>query len=616
MKRIAFIRMVVLAEFLSVYSIADYVVAKEDAPNMNNNYLSVRESLVPMFARSEFSGTYADQQFPIRRINPKAREYIRFYLEEDNNSETHICGAIWLLGLTGAEDDVLFIEQYIDNTLRAVKELRSSSGHLRSMGLAAGCFAGTMTKRHVKGAEAFVKKYATVSAWIAPTGGDTPASLSNARDLYSNFIVGAYQYSRAADLLPLLEQKSLGPRPYFHESFVDSLKRMPVDKYTELMNQPALPDTRLHDNMATWLDRYGSWIDMLLRKQTYAQWREAHGKQRVAPEAEKEPVDSFERIDMSETIEGAYSRAVARDAAEAFQAISRMLLDGTTGTLPIPREILQRTREAGLADYGSLHIDVNVEAHINQFAPGSESDEREDDGSTAKPIVVRNKETAAVTFSIQSIADLVEGRVFNAGGGAQTQSTNRDGMVEMQRDRDKWHWSLAATPTVDAAAAIVADEYLIESVRAAIAAYTQIAGTLVDAAYDPLVIPVLDNGELIPVEKRKRDTDEMAEALDMEREILAELARSELNTYGDYRIKVMFEATLGPDGTGSQTSAKPLAVMGYETADVAFAIRNTAGIFGKHAPGRPGEGSLDDEGNLRVLMKRINGKWYWNPFGW
>jgi len=612
---------------LSICLIANYAMAIENSPVANNNYLTVRQSLIPMFARGGLSETYVDEEFPSNRINPKAKEYLRFYLEEDNIHPTHVYGAIWLLGFIGDEDDILFMEQYVDKSLRSSKNFEHPIGHLRNLAGIAGCFTGMMIKRDIKGAELFLKKYAKVSSWMIPGEEETPESSSDARDFYSRFIMFAYRYSKASYVYPLLQEKSPGPKRYYHELFVDSLKKIEVDKYTELMKPNTLQEAKMNENIAKCLEHYGEWIDRLMRKQTYAQWREAQEKQKAIPKVEKRPVDSFESIDMSETIEGTYLKAIASDAAKAYVQISRMLLDRNAKDLPIKKEVLQDIQKAGLNNYGGFQVMVDVEAKINDYVPEVKSSEGKGEGSAAGPVVVKEKETADVTFNIQGTADIFKRHVPDAGDISLISSTTGDVIINMKRIDDKWYWSPASDLNVSAVADIVEDNYLIDSVSEAIIAYNQITKTLIDGNYDPLVIPVLDNGKLIPLKKRQRTKDELVEALDFEKKILQDVLKAKLNDYGDFRIKLEFEATLGNfvpavnvirgnKAIEAEVGTRPVEVKGYETANGTFVIRDAAKIYKKHASPKMDTYSIDRAGNLHVYMKRINGKWYWNPFGW
>jgi hypothetical protein len=598
-----------------VLSLCIDVTATEKSPEANSEYLTVQQSLIPMFAKAFSSEAYSDEQFPLNRLNPKAREYIRFYIEEDNGVPLLSSVGIWLLGFIGDVEDVSFVEQYIDRTLLASKDSRLRKNVMTDLSAFAGCFAGMMTKRDIRGARAFVEKYATVSAWMLPGDGETPENLSGARDFYSYFIMCAYQYSRSAYIYPLLQEKARGPKPYLYESFVDSLRKIRVDKYTELMSQKAVPQKKLNEIVAGNLEQYGEWIDRLMRKQTYAQWREVEEKQKVGAKEEKKPGESFENIDVSKTVEGGYVKAIVRDAIQAFEQVSRTVLNSNAEDAPIKKEVLRDIQKAGLNSYEDLQVTVDVEARVDGFSAATDRSEGKSEGNAAKPTVVSEKKAADVTFRIRGSADIFKRYVPDAGPNAPVSPRTGDVMIQMKRTNDAWYWGFASGPHINAAADMVEDEYLIETVRAATVAYAQIAKVLIDGNYDPLTIPVVDNGKLIPLEKRKKDKDKMAKALDMEKRILEELMKSNLNAYGDHRTTVAWKATLGPGETSEEVGVTPLAVHGYETADVTFVIRNAADVYRKHAPERTGYDSLD-KGNLQVHMKRINGKWYWNPFGW
>jgi len=610
MKNSTLQRAVSLACVLSICFIVHYVMAIENSPETNNRYLSVRKSLLPMFA----TRLLANEFFPFNRINPDIRPYILFYLEKDNYNYHIAAKGIWLLGFVGQADDIKFVDRYIQSRLNSLNEAETFRRLPNVVAGASGCFAGMMIKREIQGAERFFRKYAEVTAWMPPEDG--PEAIEDARSRYSDFIMGAYQYSKADFILPLLQQKSSGPRPFPHESFIDAFEKMEIDQYTKLMKPSPTSEEKLNENITKFLDNYGEMIDLLLRKQTYAQWREAQEKQKAVPKVEKKPVDSFESIDMSETNEGGYLKAIASDAAKAYVQISRMLLDRNAKDLPIKKEILQDIQKAGLNKYDGFQVMVDVEAKINDFVPTVKSGEGKDEGSDAEPVVVKEKETAAVTFNIKGTADIFKRHFPDAGDNSLISSTTGNVIINMKRIDDKWYWGSASDPNVSAVADIVEDKYLIDSVSEAIIAYIQITRMIIDGNYDPLVIPVLDDGKLIPLKKREKDRDEMAKALDLEKRILEDLTKAKLNNYGDYHVKVKFEATLGNGGIHVETGIMPLTVKGYETADVTFMIRDGTEVFKKHAPARSDYDGAEGSGDLQVYMKRINGKWYWNPFGW
>lgn len=607
----AFNRTLVLACSLSICLTASQAKATEDAPDeTKDDCLSVRESLLPMFS---FAFRSSNEFFPIRRINPAVRPYIRFYLENDNSRYDYVAGGIWLLGVVGTEDDIDFVDEYVQSLLNSSGEdnkgFRPNSD---SVAGAIGCFAGMMLHRDLQGAEEFVRKYAEVSAWVFSEAADE-AELTGA---YNYFILGAYEYSKADFILRLLRQASSGSRPFLRRSALEALESRKQSKYVEMMKASAKSEETLKKYRMDFLNRNGEWIDILLRKQTLAQWREAHEKEKAAARTQKKRAGSFESVDMSETVEGGYVKAIARDATNAFEKVSRTALGRNARDMPIKKEILRDIHKAGLNDYDAFEVTVDVEATIDDFVALIGRSQGKNEVDVTEPTVAKKKEAAAVTFRILGTADIVKRHGLEAGAGARVSPTTGDVIVPMKRVGDTWYWGSTSSLHVGAIAGVVDDDYLIENVRAAVLAYERISRMLADGDYDLLTIPVLDNGELIPLEKRKKDKDEMARALDMEKKVLQELRKARLNTYGDYQIKVKFDATLGRPEARAETDATPPTIRGYEIADVTFAIRNAAEAYKKHAPERSGYESLDGAGNLQVAMKRINGKWYWNPFGW
>ena len=235
MKNNALQKPVVLACILSIYLTANYVMALGNSHETNENYITVRESLIPMFARRLSSSTYNDEQFPFSRINPKAKEYIRFYLEKDKSNPAYISQAIWLLGFIGDVDDISFIEQYIDKILESSTNPDNRINISTDLAGNVGCFAGMMMKRDIKGTKLFLKKYAKVSSWMVHSEDETLANFYAARKFYSIYIMCAYQYSKSPYIATLLQEKSSDSRPYIHESFVDSYLAKKEDRYNELI---------------------------------------------------------------------------------------------------------------------------------------------------------------------------------------------------------------------------------------------------------------------------------------------------------------------------------------------------------------------------------------------
>jgi len=358
-------------------------------------------------------------------------------------------------------------------------------------------------------------------------------------------------------------------------------------------------ERKLEDKIDKYLEKYGQSIDLLLKKQTLAQWRETQEKQKAVPREEKKVADSHEKIDLSETVESGFLKAVASEAVKSYERISVELFDRDINDLPIKKEILQEIQKAGLNNYDGFQIMVEVEAKIDGFIPEFKNNQ-------ASAAVVKENETASVTFNIKGSADIVRKYIPDIGSNSLISPTTGDVTINMKRVNNKWCWSPASDSNVDALANIVEDNYLVESVGDAMVAYKQISKTLTDGSYNLLTIPVLEDGKIIPLNKREKLYDEMIEDLGIEIRVLEDLEKAGLNNYTDYRIKVMYEAVLNNGGVN---------IKGYETADVTFMIIDGTKIFKKHAPRETDYDGPEGSKNLQVYMKRINSKWYWNPFG-
>ncbi|MBN2183620.1 MAG: hypothetical protein JW715_17055 [Sedimentisphaerales bacterium] len=586
----------ILGCVLLICFITNYVMAIDKPQESNKEYLSVQESLLPML---NFAFRMSNEFFPIHRINPDIKEYILFYLEKDNSNREYVAGGIWLLGVVGTRDDIKFVDNYIQSCLNNSNEEEKRLIHFDDVAGAIGCFAGMMLKRDIEGAKQFFQKYANISAWMSSKDADG----IDARRGYNYFILGAYQYSKADFILPLLRQTSSGTHPFLQESVIDTLEHLEKDEYTKMMKPGKTPEKTLDKYRRDFLSKNREWIDMLLKKQTLAEWREAYEKQKTVSREQKKPDVSFESVDLSKTVEGIYLKSVASEAAKAYEQISAELIDRDVNDLPIKKEILQDIQKAGLNNYDDFQVMAEVKAKINNFVPELKNGQ----ASAAEPLIVKDKVAASVTFNIKGSAYIYKKYVPNTGDNSLISPTTSDALVNMKRSDEKWYWNSVSEPNVIAATQIIEDKYLIDSVREAVIAYKQIARTITDGNFDPLTIPVLDDGKLIPLKKREKDKDEMAEALELEKRILADLEKAGLNNYIDYRIRITFEASLNDSG---------VSIKGYETTDVTFMIVDGAGVLKKYAPRGVDYDGPDGSSDLQVYMKRINGKWHWNPFGW
>ena len=185
---------------LILISFGDIEMNKESSLS---NYLPVQESLILVF----HEGHFTNKDYPFNRIDPNVKEYLRFYLEEDNSATEAINNSIYLLGYVGDKDDVSYVNQYLRKYLSVP---HSEAHHTQTANLAikSGWFAGIMIKRDIEGSRNFFEKYASVSAWKFPGSDDSSALNRQVKDAYSFFVSGAYAFSKAEFILPYLRQKS------------------------------------------------------------------------------------------------------------------------------------------------------------------------------------------------------------------------------------------------------------------------------------------------------------------------------------------------------------------------------------------------------------------------
>ncbi|MEO8497010.1 MAG: hypothetical protein ABI614_18215 [Planctomycetota bacterium] len=112
--------------------------------------------------------------------------------------------------------------------------------------------------------------------------------------------------------------------------------------------------------------------------------------------------------------------------------------------------------------------------------------------------------------------------------------------------------------------------------------------------YQDLVGRLLDNGKVLTQDKVTRVAAEYRTDLERTRRHLVQL--------GEPSLVKESENLDSPDGPES-------AVL-----TVLFSVKEGDAVYQEVKPS--GSITLGPEGKLLVVMKRIGGKWYWNPFGW
>jgi hypothetical protein len=271
MEKVTIQKAIILSGLLTICFILIIVLSINRTPEEKDKILSVRESLVPMFV----TGLISNKDFPFDRINPDVREYILFYLDKDNSDYDFAANGIRLLGVVGRDEDIEFIDRYLQSRLNNIENNEKFRLLSPEIALLSGAFAGMMINRDIKGAEQFFQKYGQLSVWMPLEGTNLPY-LGFAKQSYGSFIIGAYQFSMADYIRSLLRQKSSDSKTFINEQSIEVLEKMGTDLYTKLMKPSPTSESILKKNIDKYLNQYGDSIDMLLRKQTYAQWRKAN----------------------------------------------------------------------------------------------------------------------------------------------------------------------------------------------------------------------------------------------------------------------------------------------------------------------------------------------------
>ena len=160
---------------------------------------------------------------------------------------------------------------------------------------------------------------------------------------------------------------------------------------------------------------------------------------------------------------------------------------------------------------------------------------------------------------------------------------------------------------------------LKSAVTEAIKAYREIFTLFISGTSQDLYSRLLVKGELLTSEKIEKLGDELQQGLETERAIIKDLDAMGSAEFTNFKVQIIIESSFEDINTAirvnnieSPISGHNNSMMGAESAVVTFVISGTDDIYKKHISVINGYPSRD----LIVYMKRINGKWYWNPFGW
>lgn len=147
--------------------------------------------------------------------------------------------------------------------------------------------------------------------------------------------------------------------------------------------------------------------------------------------------------------------------------------------------------------------------------------------------------------------------------------------------------------------------------KEAIEGFEQIKIAVLAGNVDAVIGHLLDDGRIIDEKRLQRSGVEYKEDLEIEQEVfqsLADLKTSPANFKVERNTSYQF-SSIAEDGSLIDPT-------GTEVIAVSFELTGTGEIGKKLFPKRLNNLTISQDGILIVVMKKINDKWYWNPFGW
>ena len=159
-----------------------------------------------------------------------------------------------------------------------------------------------------------------------------------------------------------------------------------------------------------------------------------------------------------------------------------------------------------------------------------------------------------------------------------------------------------------------AADYAAALIQEGVASYTIIARAWREGDMEVLRGRLLDNAE--PLGDRFERLLQTPKEVKRQKQILLGVVNMGPVVHRDFDVKLETRGSwrgrsaAAPGGSGK--------VLGNESVILTFTIPNSAAVLEKYPPGPipfPKRTSTRN-GDLRIYMRKIDGKWYWNPFGW
>lgn len=153
-------------------------------------------------------------------------------------------------------------------------------------------------------------------------------------------------------------------------------------------------------------------------------------------------------------------------------------------------------------------------------------------------------------------------------------------------------------------------EEVVDLANEAITQYKEIKAQISAGEFEEVAGRLLDNGEPLKDDKAGKSP-ELRQGMAMEQRIFKSLDQVQ-TTPADFEIERNIQYTFSSfeeKGVSQDVRMHEVVTFMFELQGSAEAERK---LFEKHH----GSLTVANDGTLIVVMKKIDGKWYWNPFGW
>jgi len=149
---------------------------------------------------------------------------------------------------------------------------------------------------------------------------------------------------------------------------------------------------------------------------------------------------------------------------------------------------------------------------------------------------------------------------------------------------------------------------VIELAQEAKGKYQEIREAVVAGDMRKVAKNVLDDGNLLEDENAAASP-EFQEGVSLEQKIFESLAETKA-TPGQYRVSRTVDYAF------KSTEASAEEIQERVIVRFQFRLEGSKEIAQQFLKNHPRTRTVSDDGNLIVVMKKIDGQWYWNPFGW